>query len=326
MSIDGHPVAKSYRSAVDWPFHRHHGNPILTADDLPYAANTVFNAAATLVAGGETLLLLRVEDRRGLSHLTVARSRDGVGEWRVDAVPSFPADPDGHKEELWGVEDPRITWVEDQQRYYIAYTAYSAAGPLVSLASTTDFVTFARLGPVMPPDDKDAALFPVRFDGRYAMLHRPSPTSTGGAHIWLSYSTDMTHWGDHQILLRARKGGWWDANKIGLSTPPLLTDEGWLLLYHGVRHTVAGGIYRLGLALLDRDDPRTVLLRGDSWIFGPREVYERQGDVADVVFPCGWVTEGDELRMYYGAADTSMALATAKVSDLLAWLHDHSQE
>ena len=325
MTSEERRVAAHSRLDVDWPFHRHHGNPILTADDLPYAANTVFNAAATQIPGGETLLLLRVEDRRGLSHLTVARSSDGVGEWRVDTLPTFPADPEGHTEELWGVEDPRITWVEDQQLYYIAYTAYSAAGPLVSLASTADFVTFTRLGPVMPPDDKDAALFPVRFGGRYAMLHRPSPTSTGGAHIWLSYSTDMVHWGDHQILLRARKGGWWDANKIGLSTPPLLTDEGWLILYHGVRHTIAGGIYRLGLALLDSEDPRRVLLRGDSWIFGPREVYERQGDVADVVFPCGWVADGDELRMYYGAADTSMALATAKVSDLLAWLHDHSQ-
>ena len=213
-----------------------------------------------MIADGETLLLLRVEDRRGLSHLTVARSSDGVGEWRVDAAPTFPADPEGHPEELWGIEDPRITWVEDQQLYFIAYTAYSAAGPLVSLATTADFVTFTRLGPVMPPDDKDAALFPVRFDGRYAMLHRPSPTSTGGAHIWLSYSTDLMHWGDHQILLRARKGGWWDANKIGLSPPPLLTDEGWLILYHGVRHTIAGGIYRLGLALLDTEDPRRVLL------------------------------------------------------------------
>lgn len=324
MRSEGHHVAGSGQSAVDWPFRRHPGNPILTADHLPYAANSVFNAGATLLAGGETLLLLRVEDRRGLSHLTVARSRDGVGEWRVDAAPSLPADPEGYPEELWGIEDPRITWVEDHQCYFIAYTAYSAAGPLVSLATTTDFVTFTRLGPVMPPDDKDAALFPVRFGGRYAMLHRPSPTSTGGAHIWMSFSTDLAHWGDHQILLHPRLGGWWDANKIGLSPPPLLTDEGWLVLYHGVRQTVAGGIYRLGLALLDAEDPRRVLLRGDEWLFGPWEHYERQGDVADVVFPCGWVTQGDELRLYYGAADTSMALATARVSDLLAWLHDHS--
>lgn len=326
MSLEGPQGGPNGAADVDWPFRRHPANPILTAVDLPYRANTVFNAGATLVAGGGTVLLLRVEDRRGLSHLTVARSHDGVGDWRIDPEPSLPADPQGHPEELWGIEDPRITWVEEEQRYFIAYTAYSSAGPLVSLATTTDFVAFTRLGPVMPPDDKDAALFPVRFGGRYAMLHRPSPTAMGGAHMWLSFSTDLIHWGDHQVILPSRLGGWWDANKIGLSPPPLLTDEGWLILYHGVRHTVAGGIYRLGLALLDTEDPRRVLLRGDEWIFGPREHYERQGDVADVVFPCGWVVEGDDLRLYYGAADTSLALATARVSDLLAWLHDHSSQ
>ena len=306
------------------PFCRYPGNPILTAADLPYPANSVFNAAATLI-DGETLLLMRVEDRRGLSHLTAARSRDGRGEWRVDDAPTLPADPEGHPEELWGIEDPRITWLEDQQLYFITYTAYSEAGPCVAMASTRDFVAFTRLGPVWPPDDKDAALFPVRFHGRYAMLHRPSPTMVGGgAHIWLSFSTDLKHWGDNRILLPCRRGGWWDANKIGLSPPPLLTEEGWLLMYHGVRETIAGGIYRLGLALLDAHDPCKVLCRADEWVFGPREPYERQGDVAEVVFPCGWVTEGDELRLYYGAADTSMALATARVSEVLAWLRRHS--
>lgn len=325
MSAVEEGSARSHGSPrEEWPFRRHPGNPIITAEDIPYPANSVFNAAATLGADGETVLLMRVEDRRGLSHLTVARSRDGVGDWRIDSAPTLPADPEGHPEERWGIEDPRITWVEDQQRFFIAYTAYSSAGPLVSLATTSDFVDFQRLGPVMPPEDKDAALFPVRFAGRFAMLHRPSPTSDG-AHIWLSFSPDLVHWGEHQVVLRSRLGGWWDANKIGLSPPPLLTDEGWLIMYHGVRHTVSGGTYRLGLALLDTEDPRRVLLRGDEWLFGPREPYERQGDVSDVVFPCGWVAEGDDLRLYYGAADTSMALATAKVSDLLSWLHVHTR-
>jgi predicted GH43/DUF377 family glycosyl hydrolase len=265
-----------------------------------------------------------VEDRRGLSHLTVARSKDGRRDWRIDPAPTMPADPIGHPEELWGIEDPRITWLEDLELYVIAYTAYSGGGPLVSLATTPDFVTFTRLGPVTLPENKDAAVFPVRFDGRYAMLNRPSPSLPMGAHIWLSFSPDLTHWGDHQIVLPCRKGGWWDANKIGLSPPPLLTDDGWLILYHGVRQTIAGGIYRLGLALLDTKDPRRVLRRADEWIFGPEEAYERQGDVADVVFPCGWVVEGDELRIYYGAADSSMALATASVSEVLDWLRRHS--
>ena len=309
---------------MDGPFKRFAGNPIITAADIPYPANSVFNAAATLLPDGDTLLLMRVEDRRGLSHLTVARSHDGVGDWRIDAAPTFPADPEGHPEELWGVEDPRITWVEDINAYVIAYTAYSAGGPLVSLATTRDFVTFTRLGPVTLPENKDAALFPVRFGGRYAMLNRPSPSLPVGAHIWLSFSPDLKHWGEHQIALPCRRGGWWDANKIGLSPPPLLTDEGWLLMYHGVRHTIAGGIYRLGLALLDAEDPRRVLRRADEWVFGPEAGYERQGDVADVVFPCGWVVEGDEMRVYYGAADSSMALATASVSETLDWLRRHS--
>lgn len=301
-------------------FTRLPGNPILTADDVPYGANSVFNAGATTAEDG-TLLLMRVEDRRGLSHLTAARSRDGVGEWRIDDAPTLPADPEGHPEELWGIEDPRICRLEDEERSIIAYTAYSRQGPLVSLATTEDFRHFERLGPVTSPDDKDAAVFPVRFGGRYALLHRPAPTMPGqGSHIWISFSSDLRHWEDHQILLRARRGGWWDANKIGLSPPPLRTERGWLIMYHGVRVTVAGGVYRLGLALLDLEDPRRVLRRSDEWVFGPREPYEREGDVQNVVFPCGWTVAGDELRLYYGAADTSIAMATAGVSELLTWL------
>jgi predicted GH43/DUF377 family glycosyl hydrolase len=215
-------------------FVRHPGNPIITAADLPYRANTVFNAGVTQFED-ETLLLLRVEDRRGLSHLTVARSKDGITDWRLDSAPTFVADPDNHPEEMWGIEDPRITYVPEQQRWLITYTAYSSAGPLVALAATTDFRSFERLGPVTTPEDKDAALFPVRFEGRWALIHRPVTSSPSpAANIWLSYSPDLKHWGDHQMILPARQGGWWDANKIGLSPPPLLCDRGWLILYHGV--------------------------------------------------------------------------------------------
>jgi predicted GH43/DUF377 family glycosyl hydrolase len=217
-------------------FHRHPANPILTARDWPYPAHTVFNAGACQV-GDETILLVRVEDRRGHSHLTVARSNDGLSSWRIDSRPSFAPDPAHFSEEAWGVEDPRLTWIEDRGQWIIAYTAYSPSGPLVSLAATTDFVSFTRLGPAMPPEDKDAAVFPRRFGNRYAMIHRPVSASSSGAHIWLSFSPDLTHWGDHHVLMHARRGAWWDANKIGLSAPPLETAEGWLILYHGVRVT-----------------------------------------------------------------------------------------
>jgi len=304
-------------------FVRHPDNPILTASDLPYPANSVLNAGVT-TANGETLLLLRVEDHRGISHLTVARSRDGIHNWAIDRQPSFTPSPETHPEELWGLEDPRITYLPELERWAIVYTAYSETGPLVSVALTSDFRHFERLGPVMPPEDKDAAVFPVRFRGRWAMLHRPVSTFPGtGAHIWISFSPDLRHWGEHRVLIPARRGGWWDANKVGLSAPPLRTERGWLILYHGVRVTASGSIYRLGLALLDLEEPRRLLRRSQEWVFGPEMGYELHGDVDKVVFPCGWVAEENTVRMYYGAADSRMALATAKVPDLLDWLDEH---
>jgi predicted GH43/DUF377 family glycosyl hydrolase len=305
-------------------FRRYRGNPIITTKDLPYGANSVFNAGATKV-GDEIYLLMRVEDRRGISHLTLARSKDGITNWRIDERPTLMPEPREHPEEIWGIEDPRITYVEELGQWVIAYTAYSVGGPLVALATTEDFRTFKRLGPVMPPEDKDAALFPVRFNGRWAMIHRPVPGPyVAGAHIWISFSPDLKHWGDHRILLKARRGGWWDANKIGLSPPPLRTDQGWLILYHGVRTTASGCIYRLGLALLDLEDPRRVLARSDRWVFAPEAEYERFGDVDKVVFPCGWILEGDTVRLYYGGADTCIAMATASLEELLEWLHEHN--
>jgi predicted GH43/DUF377 family glycosyl hydrolase len=148
-----------------------------------------------------------------------------------------------------------------------------------------------------------------------------------GAHIWISYSPDLRHWGSHKLILRARQGGWWDANKIGLSPPPIETNRGWLFIYHGVRQTAAGCLYRLGLALFDLETPERCLLRGDTWVFGPEEPYERQGDVANVVFPCGYTiaSDGDTLNLYYGCADTSIALAKASIRSLLRWLDQYGR-
>lgn len=301
-------------------FTRHKSNPIIGPADIPYRVNSVFNAGAARL-GDETLLLMRVEDRRGISHLTAARSRDGITGWRVDSLPALMPSPQNFPEELYGIEDPRITRIEELGLWVVVYTSYSKAGPLVSLAVTKDFKYFERKGAVMPPEDKDAALFPVRFGGRWAMLHRPVPSSAGvGAHIWISFSPDMKHWGDHQIIIPARRGGWWDADKVGLSPPPLFTEKGWLILYHGVRTTAGGCIYRLGLALLDLHDPVRVAARSDEWVFEPQEEYELRGDVDKVVFPCGWTAGGELVNLYYGAADKSIALATARIPEMLEWL------
>jgi predicted GH43/DUF377 family glycosyl hydrolase len=304
---------------------RHRGNPLLTAADWPYAINTVFNAGATVLLDGTTLLLCRVEDRRGHSHLCAARSHNGVDGWEIDAKPTLLPDPQGHPEEIWGIEDPRITFVPELKKYAIAYTSYSRGGPGVSLALTEDFRSFERLGCVMSPEDKDAALLPHRIGGNWALIHRP--VTTYGAHIWISYSPDLRHWGSHKMILQARRGGWWDANKIGLSPPPIETPKGWLVIYHGVRQTPSGSLYRLGLALFDLTMPEKCLRRGESWIFGPEELYEREGDVGNVVFPCGYTIapDHDTVHLYYGAADTCVALATGSVRHMLDWLERTGQ-
>lgn len=308
-------------------FHRHRSNPILTSEDWPYPCNTVFNAGATMLNDGTTLLLCRVEDLRGHSHFCVARSANGIDGWDIDAQPTLMPDPENYSEEYWGIEDPRITWIPELAKYAISYTSYSQSGPSVSLAFTDDFKTFERRGEIMPPENKDAALLPRRIGDNWALIHRPVSSSTDGAHVWISYSPDLRHWGSHRIILQARRGPWWDANKIGLSPPPIETDQGWLVIYHGVRHTGAGCIYRLGLALLDLQTPETCILRGETWVFGPEEDYEREGDVGNVVFPCGYTigNDGDTINLYYGGADTCIALATGSIHELLNWLEQNGK-
>jgi predicted GH43/DUF377 family glycosyl hydrolase len=301
-------------------FHRYKKNPILKAENWPYPINSVFNAGAAVLPDGTTLLLCRVEDRRGLSHLCAARSSNGIDDWKIDPQPTLIPDPDNYPEELWGIEDPRITFVTELNKYAVVYTAYTRDGPGVALALTKDFYSFERYGVIMPPEDKDAALLPNRINGNWAMIHRP--VSAARAHMWISYSPDLKNWGKHVLMMDARKGAWWDANKIGLSPPPIETPEGWLVIYHGVKQSCSGCIYRLGLALFDLKKPEICLKRGSEWIFAPVEPYEQHGDVGNVVFPCGYTIgpDGDTINIYYGAADTCIALATSSIKEMLNWL------
>lgn len=301
-------------------FHRSTGNPLLSPNRWPYPINAVMNAGATTV-DGETVLVCRVEDRRGISHLTVARSHDGVSNWVVDDSPLLTPDAQ-HPEEVWGVEDPRVTRVEELDAWVIVYTAFGPGGPGISLATTRDFRSVERLGLVRVPEDKNGALLPRRVGGDYVLFHRPVTVIGARADVWISRSTDLRSWSSPEPVLGARVGGWWDSARIGMGPPPLETPEGWLVVYHGVRQTVAGALYRAGLALLELNDPSRVLRRSDEWVLGPTETYEITGDVPGVVFPCGLVhdVETDELRLYYGAADTCIGLATASLAEVLDYL------
>ncbi len=309
----------------DGLIQRYANNPILTPKDWPYRIGTVFNPGATRLQDGTTLLLCRIEDRRGHSHLCAARSQNGIDNWIIDPTPTMIADPENFPEEQWGIEDPRITYIPEMGKYAVVYTSYSSSGPGVSLALTPDFHTFERFGVIMSPEDKDAAILPHRIGGNWALIHRPVGPS--GAHMWISYSQDLRHWGSNKLFLEARRGAWWDANKIGLSPPPIETEEGWLVLYHGVRMTPGGCLYRIGAALFDLETPERCLRRGDEWIMRPETPYERDGDVPNVVFPCGYTiaADGDTVNLYYGAADSSIALAFFSIRMMLNWLHTQPQ-
>jgi len=301
-------------------FKRNKNNPILSANDWTYPINSVFNPGATLLQDGTTLLLCRVEERNGRSHFCSARSVNGIDNWIIDSKPTMYPDPDNYPEEVWGIEDPRITYVPELKKYAIVYTAYTRDGPGVALAFTQDFYEFERYGIIMAPEDKDATLLPHRIGSNWALIHRP--VSSPRAHIWISFSPDLRHWGSHKLIMEARRGGWWDANKIGISPPLIETPEGWLMIYHGVKMNSSGCIYRLGLALFDLNQPEVCKKRCDDWMFGPETHYESNGDVDKVVFPCGYTIagDGDTINLYYGAADTSIAMATGSIKELLQWL------
>jgi predicted GH43/DUF377 family glycosyl hydrolase len=299
-------------------FRRHPANPILTAEGWPYPVNVVFNPAAAQV-GDETVILARVEDLRGLSHLAVARSPNGIDGWTVDEQPLLsPAD--GVESEKWGFEDPRVVFVPELDSWTITCTAYGPAGPAVYLATTRDFREVERYGIIRHPEDKNAALLPDKIDGMWVLFHRPQSGLVGGrGGIFVSRSPDLGSWTAPEQVLQPRAGAWWDSLRIGIGPPPLRTEHGWLVIYHGVKETVAGSIYRVGLALTDLEEPTRVLNRLPGWILSPDAPYERVGDVPNVVFPCGVIHDEDtgDVRLYYGAADTSVCLATAKLSDLL---------
>ena len=301
-------------------FERHDLNPILTAADWPYPVNAVFNPAAAFV-DGETVVLARVEDLRGISHLAVARSANGIDGWTIAPEPLL-APADGVESEQWGFEDPRVVWLPELECWSITCTAYGPPGPAVYLATTTDFRSVSRYGVIRRAEDKNAALLPERIGGKWILFHRPSEGAVAGSggEIVLSRSADLVSWSTSEPVLAPRAGAWWDSRRIGIGPPPLRTDRGWLIVYHGVKDTVAGALYRVGVALADLDEPTRVTHRLPGWIFGPDADYERSGDVPNAVFPCGLVHDEatGELRMYYGAADTTVALATAHLDDVLA--------
>lgn len=294
-------------------FHRWEGNPVLSLEDIPFRCNTVFNGTPVKL-NGKYLCLLRVEGQQGYSYFALARSRDGY-HFKVDEKPALLPAKEGifAKYEALGLEDPRATFIDGT--YYIMYTAYSSNGARIALARTDDFESFERIALISEPGNKDGVLFPEKINGEYVRLDRPIGGNIGS--IWISYSKDLHTWGKSRPLISPR-AGYWDSFRIGASCPPIKTPFGWLEIYHGVKMTSAGPIYRAGALLMDIKDPSRVLGRCNVPLISPREDYERIGDIGNVVFACGAICEPNgEVKLYYGAADTCICVATATLYEII---------
>ncbi len=293
---------------------RYEGNPILTKDDVPYSVETVHNAGVVKY-NDKYVMLFRSHLATGRSIIGIADSDDGFS-FRVRPEPFMvPAvEPPFSEYERFGVEDPRITPLEGS--YYITYSAYSPHGVRIGLARTDDFVSVERVTFITQADYRNTVLFPEKIAGRYAKLDRPHSEITPWS-IWISYSPDLRHWGDSQVVIRPVTYHW-DEMKIGPGAPPIKTSRGWLSIYHGVFGTMDGSVYRLGVALHDLDDPAKVVGVADRWILQPEDAWERVGYVHNVVFTCGAVPEEDgTLKLYWGGADTVMCAGTAVIDELV---------
>jgi len=293
---------------------RYNSNPIITKDDVNFKVNSIFNAGAVKF-NGKYILLCRAEMPIGRSSLVIAESPDGYNFTVHDKPVLTPAD---HKECFeyveWGIEDARLTFLDD--KYFITYTGYSKYMPLVILSETEDFKKFKIHGPISEPSNKDCSLFPEKINGYYWKVDRPS--AENNRDIWISRSPDLLHWGGYKALMRPEQGTW-EADKIGSSSDPVKTKDGWLMLYHGVRGFGISSLYKIGVVLLDLKEPWKVIGKSKDPILSPDKDYERIGDVGNVVFSNGWIIENDgSVKIYYSGADMNICLAETSVNYLLS--------
>ncbi len=246
-----------------------------------------------------------------LSHLRLAWSDDGI-RFRVDERPTLEG---SGPQETFGIEDCRVTQLG--ATYCLTYSAVFARGYGVGLITTQDWVHFERHGMILPTPNKDSAVFPEKIGGAYRILHRPTSATFGGSDIWTAQSPDLLHWGDHRCIACTRPGQW-DSARIGAGAAPILTDHGWLAIYHGADDS---NRYCLGVLLLDHDDPTRVIARGPNPVMEPSADYERRGFFGNVVFSNGHVVDGDRVTVYYGASDEVVCGAELQISALLDQLN-----
>lgn len=303
-------------------FWRYSDNPILTYKDVK-KANSLFNSSV-VAYNGEFRGIFRCDRTDWVPKLHKGKSKDGI-HWDIEDQPlEFENEIDGVPY-VYGY-DPRVCEIDG--RYYIIWcTGMSNWEPTIGMAYTDDFEKFYQMENAFLPYNRNGVLFPRKINGKYVMFSRPSEAghgTPGKGSIYSSESPDLVYWGKHRLVMSPAAG--WQNSKIGGGPTPIETDEGWLLIYHGVRGTCNGLLYMAGAALLDRDDPTKVLYRTKDYILSPREQYERVGDVSNVVFPVSTLCDADtgRIALYYGAADTVVGLAFSTVDELIKFTKENS--
>ena len=303
---------------------RYSGNPIFNLDDLDYFWH-ICNSAVVMV-DGKYIGVFRCEDKTGAPDLYIGRSDDGV-HWQLEETPIVFYEQDGSVFKKLYCYDPRLIKIEDA--YYVVFCA-DVDGPSIYIAKTKDFQRFEKIPNGFLPFNRNGVLFPEKINGQYVMLNRPSDSGdTPFGNIHISYSNDLVYWGNHKLLMKNFHLGnnFWERIKIGAGPAPIKTDEGWLLIYHGVQATCNGFVYSMGVALLDLQDPSIVKYRANRLLLEAKESYETTGFTSNVVFPTGALTDSNgRIAIYYGAADTNMAIAFTTVDKLLEFVKKYDKK
>jgi beta-1,4-mannooligosaccharide/beta-1,4-mannosyl-N-acetylglucosamine phosphorylase len=301
------------------PVWRYDGNPVIKRDAIP-TSNSIFNSAV-VPFNGKYAGVFRCDSRGLIMDLFPGFSDDGI-HWNINPDPIvFEGDPEVTRKEYR--YDPRVCFIED--RYYITW-CNGYHGPTIGVGYTFDFKKFYQLENAFLPYNRNGVLFPRKINGNFAMVSRPSDTGhTPFGDIFFSQSPDLIYWGKHRFVFGTSPFAGWQSKKVGPGPTPIETDEGWLMIYHGVLNSCNGFVYRFGVALLDIDRPWIVKKRGLYYVFGPEEQYELTGDVPNVTFPCSTLTDADtgRIAIYYGAADTVTGLAFTTVDELFDFMEKY---
>lgn len=305
------------------PIWRYSKNPVIPRNLTP-TSNSIFNSAVVFYKNNFAGVF-RCDDIRRYMRIHSGFSEDGLN-WKINPEPiKFLANNESVKELKFDFAyDPRVCWLED--RYYISWCNGYANHPTIGVAYTHDFKEFYQMENAFLPHNRNGVLFPRKINGMYMMLSRPSDNGhTPFGDIYLSQSPDLTFWGKHRFVMGACGPGW-QSTKIGAGPVPIETDEGWLIFYHGVLTSCNGFVYSMGAALLDLEKPWRVIARTEPYIMSPQTLYECVGDVPNVVFPCGALTDPEtgRIAIYYGAADTVSALAFTDVNIITDFIKNNT--